>query len=149
MWILETKIEHWDLPRLKRVSLSKVKKKKNPPPCFFLMTTQLHKSGIIIGQWNQASTGTGEPVCPHSENVTCHNKMHSLEVSYGAGNLALKEEFSKKQKFLNMTIVLSFPVKTYFVIFKAVWLFIFSFYIKSVKLCNQFILKFCRQNKIL
>lgn len=44
--------------------------------------------------------------------------MHPLEVSQGTGNLALKKDFSIKQKIPNLTTLLSSPVKTHFVIFQ-------------------------------
>lgn len=61
MWILGTKIEHWDLPRLKRISLSKVKKIRP-----FLMTTQLHKPSMITEQWKKSSTDMDKTACSSS-----------------------------------------------------------------------------------
>lgn len=75
--------------------------------------------------------------------------MHPWEVSQGTGNLALKKDFSIKQKIPNLPTLLSSPVITHFVIFQTSIAFHFPILHKNIKLCNQFILKFCRQNKIL
>lgn len=44
--------------------------------------------------------------------------MHPLEVSQGTGNLALKKDFSIKQKIPNQTTLLSSPVKPILSFFK-------------------------------